>query len=108
VNIGLPLASQSFYRPYFGLGENPTGWTHLQKKLSVPARIDIFAGVIYIKEKFVLDIPTTQSEFNIDAIPTRVWKGVVGIGIPISSALSKIGSQGSVKPASSSGSGGGS
>jgi hypothetical protein len=94
INIGLPVTSQSFYRPYFGLSENLTGWTRLQKKLSLPVGLNFFAGVVYMKTKLLTDNPTTQAQFNADLITTRVWKGVFGIEVPISSIASKLGGKG--------------
>jgi len=94
IDVGLPLTSQSLYRPYFGLSENLTGWTTLQKKLNLPVGISFFAGVVWMKTHYVLGDPTTQAEFDSNYRPVRVWKGLFGIEVPISSMVSKIGSKG--------------
>jgi hypothetical protein len=91
LNVGLPLTSQSFYRPYIGLSESLTGWTTLQRKLSLPIGINFFAGTVYMKTQHLAGNPTSQAEFNADLKHTRVWKGLFGIEVPISSMASKIG-----------------
>lgn len=91
LNVGLPVTSQSFYRPYFGLSESLTGWTTLQRKLSLPIGINFFAGMVYMKTQLLTDNPTSQAEFNADLKYTRVWKPIFGIEVPISSMASKIG-----------------
>jgi hypothetical protein len=102
-NVGLPLTGQTFYRPYFGIAENLTGWTGIQKTLKLPVGINFFAGVIYMKTHYVVDDPVTQAEFSIDNKSTRVWKGVFGIEVPISAMVSKIGKSGSSKSSSKTG-----
>jgi hypothetical protein len=94
INAGVPLTSQSLYRPYFGLAESLTGWTGLQRKLSLPVGVNFFAGVVFMKTKYLIDNPTTQQDFNSDLKSTRVWKGVFGIEVPISSFASKLGGKG--------------
>lgn len=89
--VGLPVTSRSLYRPYFGLAENLTGWTRLQKKLGIPVGVNFFAGEVYMKINVLTGSPTTQAEFNSDLKQTRVWKTVFGIEVPISSIASKIG-----------------
>jgi hypothetical protein len=96
-NVGLPLTSQSFYRPYFGIAENLTGWTTAQRKLSLPVAVNFYVGMIYMKTNYLIGAPTTQAEFNASLKPTRVWKVVYGIEVPIGSMVSKIGSKGSSK-----------
>jgi hypothetical protein len=91
IAIGLPLTSQTFYRPFFGLSENLTGWTSVQRRLSLPVGINFFAGVVYMKTEFLLDSPTTQPGFNTDLKYTRVWKGVFGVEVPLRAMASKLG-----------------
>jgi hypothetical protein len=108
INVGLPMTSQSFYRPYFGLAENLTGWTHMQKKFALPVAINFFAGAVFLKTNYLVGNPTTQAEFNSSLKSTRVWKGLFGIEIPISSIASKIGGKGGSSKAGSGKSGSGS
>jgi hypothetical protein len=97
LNVGLPLTSQSFYRPYFGVAENLTGWTTAQRNFSLPVGVNFYVGMIYMKTNYLIGSPTTQAEFNTALKPTRVWKVVYGIEVPIGSMVSKIGSKGSSK-----------
>lgn len=93
--IGIPLTSQSFYRPYFGVAENLTGWTAFQKKLGLPVAINFIAGMTYMKTPGIVGMPpTTQAEFNSQLQKHRVWKPIFGIEVPVSSVLSKLGGKG--------------
>jgi hypothetical protein len=94
VNIGLPVTSQSFYRPYFGIAETLTGWGGLQHKLSLPVAINFFGGLVFMKTNILVGNPTSQAEFHNDLKSTRVWKSVFGIEVPISSMVSKLGGKG--------------
>ena len=95
---GVPVTSQSLYRPVFGVAENLTGWTHLQKSLSLPVALNFFVGACYMKTELISGpLPTTQAEYNSALIWHRVWKPVYGIEIPISSIASKIGGKGKSK-----------
>lgn len=93
--VGVPVTSQSLYRPYFGLGENLTGWRHLQKRFGLPVGINFIAGVTYMRTQFITGAPpTTQAEFNAALKTHRVWKGIVGLEVPVSSIASKLGGKG--------------
>jgi hypothetical protein len=89
INFGVPVTSQSLHRPYVGLGENLTGWTHLQKTLSLPIAINIFGGIAFMKTEQLRGAPTTQAAFNSDLSWHWVHKCMVGIEVPISSVTSK-------------------
>lgn len=91
VNVGLPVTSKSLYRPYIGLSENLTGWTHFQKDLGLPVAMNFFAGVVWMKTQVVNDNPTTSAQLTMDTSNKRVWKAVFGIEVPVSSIASKIG-----------------
>ena len=93
--VGLPVTSQTFYRPFFGISENLTGSTGLQRKLLLPIGINVFAGLVDMKTQYLVDSPTTQAAFNTDLKHTRVWKGVFGIEVPIASMASKLGKKSS-------------
>jgi len=96
-NVGIPLTSRSFYRPYFGVAESLTGWTHLQKSLNLPVGVNFFAGVTWMKTQVVTGNPTTTDDLTANSKTKRVWKGVFGIEIPIGSIVSKIGKGGGKK-----------
>lgn len=98
--LGLPVTSQTFYRPLFGMSENVTGWTRIGKKLSLPS-VNVFAGMVDMKTHYLVGTPTTQAAFNTDLKTTRVWKPVFGVDVPISSMASKLGKKGSAAPAKS-------
>jgi hypothetical protein len=104
INFGIPVTSQSLHRPYVGLAENLTGWTHLQKALSLPIAIDVFGGIVFMKTEQLSGTPTTQAAFNSDLSWHWVHKYMVGIEVPISSVTSKFGksSSGSGSKSSSS------
>lgn len=103
---GIPVTSQSLYRPYFGLGENLTGWTGAQKALSLPVGVNFIGGVTYMKTQHIVGpTPTTQAEFNSELKTYRVWKGVFGIEVPVSSIASKLGGKGGSSSKSANGTG---
>lgn len=102
-NIGIPVASKSLYRPYFGLGEDLTSWTHFQKNLGLPIDVNFFAGVVWMKTQVVGDNPTTSAQLTADTSHKRVWKALFGIEVPVSSIASKLGKGGGSKNSSGSG-----
>jgi len=106
INVGVPVTSQSLYRPYFGIAENLTGWTRLQKALSLPVSLNFFAGMVYMKTQYIVGSPQTQTEFNSNLHWHRVWKPMFGIEVPVSAMASKLGGKSSSKNASGTGKGG--
>ena len=106
INAGVPVTSQSLYRPYFGMAENLTGWTHLQKALSLPVSVNFFAGMVYMKTQYIVGSPQTAAEFSSDLHWHRVWKPMFGIEVPVSAMASKLGGKSSSKNASGTGKGG--
>jgi hypothetical protein len=96
----------TLYRPYFGMAENLTGWTHLQKAVSLPVSLNFFAGMVYMKTQYIVGNPQTQTEFNSDLHWHRVWKPIFGIEVPVSAMASKLGSKSSSKNAGGTGKGG--
>ena len=101
LNFGVPVTSQPFYRPYFGAGENLTSWW--LERHGFPLRINFFAGLVYMKQRFATSGPNSTTVLATD----RAWKPVYGLEIPVSALISKIGSAGKSQ-ASKGGSGGGS
>ncbi len=104
-NVGLPVTGQTLYRPYFGMAESLTGWTGIQRKLSLPVGINFFGGVVWMKTKYLVGDPTTQTDFNTDLKTTHVWKAVFGIEVPVSSMVSKLGGKGGSSKGGSGGKG---
>ena len=100
------MTSQSLYRPYFGMAENLTGWTHLKKALSLPVSVNFFAGMVYMKTQYIVGSPQTAAEFSSDLHWHRVWKPMFGIEVPVSAMASKLGGKSSSKNASGTGKGG--
>jgi len=95
INLGIPVASKSLYRPYFGIAENLTGWTHLQKGLGLPVGINFFIGMTYMKTQQIIGAPpATQAQFNSALKYTRVWKPIFGMEVPVSALASKVGGKG--------------
>jgi len=89
INFGIPVTSQSLHRPYIGLSENLTGWTHIQKTLSLPIAINVFGGIVFMKTEQLSGTPATQAAFNSDLSWHWVLKSTLGIEVPISSVTSK-------------------
>jgi len=98
-NVGVPITSQSFYRPYFGLAESVGGVLSriagTKKPFQLPVNINVFAGMVWMKTTYVSDNPTTNSDLTSDSHATRVWKPIFGIEVPVSSIASKIKGAGS-------------
>jgi hypothetical protein len=88
--VGLPLTSQTFYRPFFGMSENLTGWNGFQRWSGLPS-LNFFAGVVYMKTSIVTGSPTTQAELTSDQQSVRVTKVLFGIEVPVKSLISKVG-----------------
>jgi len=105
INFGIPVTSQSLHRPYVGLAENLTGWTHLQKSLSLPVAVNVFGGLVFIKTERLTGSPTTQTAFNGDLSRHWVHKFMIGFEVPISSVSSKFSKSGGSKGASTSAAG---
>jgi hypothetical protein len=86
LSVGMPLTSQPFYRPYFGLSENLTTWSGFERLF--PLRLKLFAGVVLMKQQTAVagvgsaGSPMLKSE--------RVTKAIAGIEIPIGPMVSKI------------------
>jgi hypothetical protein len=99
LNFGIPIANQPFHRPYFGIAENLTTWTHLEKA-GFPIRINAFAGIVYAKQQ----LGVTNGVVTTD----RAIKVVFGIEVPISALASKLGLSSSSSSAKSTKSSGGS
>jgi hypothetical protein len=95
INMGVPLTSKSLYRPYFGLSEDITSWTGLQKLMQLPTSIAFFAGMVFMKTQELNGSPTTQEQFTSDLGYHHVWKPMFGIEVPVGALASKIGKGGS-------------
>jgi len=92
INLGLPVASKSLYRPYFGLAENLTGSSSLQQKMQLPTGVSVFAGMCWMKtQQLVGPTPTTQAAFSSDLKYHHVWKPMFGIEVSVSALASKLG-----------------
>jgi hypothetical protein len=83
-NFGIPVTSQPFYRPYFGLSENLTSWW--AESHGFPLRISFFAGLVDMKQKLLIAQPGGEVSLK----PDRALKPLYGIEVPISSLVSKI------------------
>jgi hypothetical protein len=103
--VGLPVSGQTFYRPAFGMAQPINGLKILHHKISLPISVNAFAGMVYMRTSYLVGTPTTQAAFNTDLKPTRVWKPVFGIEVPISSMASKLGKKSSTAGKGGTGSG---
>jgi hypothetical protein len=88
--VGLPLANQTFYRPFFGISENLTGWNRIGKWTGLPT-LNFFAGVVYMQTTVVTGNPTTQAELAAAQHSVRVTKALFGIEVPVKALISKVG-----------------
>jgi hypothetical protein len=88
--VGLPLTNQTFYRPFFGISENLTGWNGFQKWSGLPT-LNFFAGVVYMKTSIVSDSPTTQAELTSDQRFVHATKALFGVEVPVKALISKVG-----------------
>jgi hypothetical protein len=86
LSLGMPLTSQPFYRPYFGLSENLTTWSGFEKLF--PLRVKLFAGVVVMKQRILVPGPEGQSSPLLKS--ERITKTIAGIEIPIGPMVSKI------------------
>jgi hypothetical protein len=97
-NFGIPLTSQPFYRPYFGLAENFTSWTTLEKH-GFPFRMSFYAGVVYMKQSLLNGLAVgstaTQAQFSSALVTDRALKPLFGIEVPVSALIDKIGKKSS-------------
>ena len=80
VNFGIPVTSQSLHRPYFGLGEDISGWA--QRK-GFPLDICIFGGLVDMKQQ----VYSSTGQLKWD----RALRGVVGLEMPVGQLASKLG-----------------
>jgi len=98
-NLGVPITSQSLYRPYFGMAESIGGLLtrvfRPRRQLGLPVGLNVFAGMTWMKTQIVIGNPTTPNSLTADLHSTHVWKPVYGIEVPISSIASKIKGAGS-------------
>lgn len=108
--VGLPLTSQTFYRPAFGMGENLTAITGLEKR-GFPVRIGFFAAVVDMRQQY----PTPNPDSSMAAMTpfvfkqARVLKGLYGFEVPVTALVGLIkGAAGGGKSAGGGGKGGGS
>jgi hypothetical protein len=89
--VGLPVTGQPFYRPLFGIGENVTAWTRLERK-GFPLRINVFAGLVYMQQQFVVGNPNpaTAAQSPLIIRHGRSLKGVYGFEVPVAALVSTI------------------
>lgn len=105
-NFGIPLTSQPFYRPYFGLAENFTSWTTLEKH-GFPFRMSFYAGVVDMKQSLLKGLSVgstaTQTQFSSALLTDRALKPLFGIEVPVSALIDKIGKKSSSSNSTNSG-----
>jgi Putative Ig domain len=85
--LGLPVTSQTFYRPFFGAAENFTNWTGL-RRLGFPLEMSVFAGVVDMR----IQVPM-QSTSGTTLLATRTVKPMYGLELSVSDLVSKLGSK---------------
>jgi hypothetical protein len=97
-NLGIPLTSQPFYRPYFGVAENFTGWTTLEKH-GFPFRMSFYVGIVDMKQSLLKGLApgssATQGQFSSALVSDRALKPLFGVEVPVSALISKVGQKSS-------------
>jgi hypothetical protein len=74
-NVGIPITSQVFHRPYVGMAEN---LNFLTSKLKLGIPLSVFAGPVFMKQQ--IELPgTTTLKWD------RATKMIYGLELPISS-----------------------
>jgi hypothetical protein len=76
VNVGIPITSQVFHRPYVGFAEN-IGLLTSKVKLNIP--LSVFAGTVFMKQQ--IESPPGSQTLKWD----RATKMMYGLELPISS-----------------------
>ena len=111
-NFGIPITSQSLYRPYAGIAENIS--SPLEHHLGFPLSISFYGGVVWMKQSLCLSLcvsnfngSTSSATVAAPVLPQdRAMKLTVGFEVSITGIASKLKGGGSSK--SGGGSGGGS
>jgi Putative Ig domain len=89
--VGLPVTSQVFHRPFFGVAENFTSWTGLQKH-GLPLQMSVYAGVVYMQTNYPTAVSNPGAGQSAVVLkPFRVTKAMFGVELSVSSLVSKIG-----------------
>lgn len=108
-NFGIPLTSQPFYRPYFGVAENFTGWTTLEKH-GFPFRMSFYAGIVDMKQSLLIGLApgssATPGQFSSALVRDRALKPLFGVEVPVSALIGKIGKKSSNSNSKNSGNSG--
>lgn len=89
--VGLPVTGKPFYRPFFGVGQNVTSWTGLER-IGFPLRLSVFAGLVYMRQQYVVGNPdATPSAPALVIQQGRSLKAMYGIEVPLGALVGKIG-----------------
>ena len=89
--VGLPVTSKVFHRPFFGVAENFTSWTGLQKH-GFPLQMSVFGGVVYMQTNYPTAVSNPGAgQPTMVLKPFRVTKGMFGLELSVTALVSKIG-----------------
>jgi len=83
VNFGIPITSQSLYRPYLGFAENVSLWA---QRRGFPFAVNVFGGIVWMKQQIVIPSSGGISALRYD----RALKGLWGVEVPISAITAKL------------------
>jgi hypothetical protein len=97
IALGIPVAGKPFYRPFFGLGENITGWSR-----SFPFQVSFVAGPVLLNQEVV----RKNAAGALTIQHSRVVKMMYGIEVPVGNLISKITALGGGGKSSNSATGG--
>jgi hypothetical protein len=89
--VGVPIANQSLYRPFFGAAENFTNWTGLRRR-GFPLELSVFAGVVDMR----IQVPTQMTSGGATMTvltKTRTVKALYGIELSVTDLASKLGAK---------------
>jgi hypothetical protein len=102
VNFGIPITSQSLYRPYWGVAENLT-W-YAERHWKFPLSVSFYSGLTWMKQS-LCESSCVASTTAIQPIPQdRALKGTYGFEVSISAIAGKLKGGGSSKSGGSGGS----
>jgi hypothetical protein len=92
-DVGLPIAGKTFYRPAFGIAENVTSWTGLERR-KFPLQMSLVGGVVYMEEHIPRSLQVgssaTAAQLTADLQEKRVTKAWFGVELSVNSLVGKI------------------
>jgi hypothetical protein len=93
LDVGIPVASQSLYRPFVGVGEWLTPLLGLEKK-KFPVRLGVFVGTVVAKQysptTLAVGSTATAGQLTSDLRSYRISKLLYGLNFSVSELIGRI------------------